>query len=126
MRESEGAFAWTFPLYVLGGKPATGPRGEMSITKETNLISAEGPGGQPHLAIFTDLDLAEDFRQHCYRDTELWKYPLNSASDALRFIRSAPREVPGVLIDPNPKTRMGRVMSVAEMIQSIEAYMASR
>ncbi|MEX2308265.1 MAG: hypothetical protein WD738_11760 [Pirellulales bacterium] len=125
MRESVDAFAWTFPLFVLGEKPAIGPGGEMSTTKETHLISAEGPGGRPHLAIFTDVDLAEEFRQHCYRDSEVWKYPLNAAPEAVRFLRSTPREIPGVLIDPNPKTSIGLVMSVAEMIQSIEAHTAN-
>ena len=50
-------FVWTFPLYILGGRPTVSPAGEISISKETPVLTAEGPLGQ-HLLIFTDGELS--------------------------------------------------------------------
>lgn len=117
-------FLWTFPSFALATNVTIDPvTGGVLLDDNIRFIAPCMPTEQ-HIAIFTDSDLAEEYRELCNRDLDLHLLPL-ADPEALRsfFIRARGR-FRNAVIDPNPKTRIGRIVPLDDAIPQLARWKA--
>src|SRR5689334_8880208 len=101
-------FVWTFPLYIVLGNFAIDANGTPTFFEDTYYLAPKADGAH-HLAIFTDLDLAQDYVARCNPSLSFQALGCSPAGMLLVLKRAvASGRWPGFLIDPSPQGRPSR------------------
>src|ERR1700687_253768 len=89
MQASE--FVWTFPVYILATNYSMDPATESVVYNEKILFSTPEalPGGPCAIALFTDVNLAEEFRDQSSGRLNLDLLPFSSPSRLKVFLERA-------------------------------------
>jgi hypothetical protein len=116
------SFVWTFPVYVLAANVARDPDGVMLLSDNTHFAAPEHESGKRVMALFTDIQLANVFRDHnenhaAFEPIELWPESL------LFILGRAQSKFPTIGIDLDSTTRLGQLMATADAIKSLENYL---
>lgn len=101
-------FAWTFPLFITGYNHKVGPGGLVMFGPDTQLTTIS----KRYLAVFTDEDLATRFPHKADPAVRFCTYTLDHPSDAIGLLTlGSPPQIQGIIIDPNPETKIGITMT---------------
>lgn len=121
MGESDqDSFIWTFPLYMLAGNFTRNADGGPVFHERTFYVAPKADG-QKHLAIFTDLDLAETYIEQYDPSLNIEAIPLSPA-EMLWIAKRGSNVWAGFLIDPSPEGRPSRAAPFSVLIDAIEAH----
>ena len=113
-------FVWTFPLYLLAGNIDVDANGNPIFGDDTFYVAPKADG-QHHLAVFTDLDLAKAYSEHCNPALNLQAIGCSPGA-MLLIAKSAANPWPGFLIDPSPQGRPSRVAPFSNLIDALEQH----
>jgi hypothetical protein len=113
------AFVWTFPVYVLATNYTLEDNGSFAFNESTGFMAPKMADGVPHLAVFTDRDNAERYREQCGKDSDLraFGFELDGMLWLLDIIAA---DFPMMTIDPNPDRVWTRTQPISNLIDAIE------
>jgi hypothetical protein len=115
-------FAWTFPLYIIVGDCNTDPdTGRTLYDDKLRFITPEAwPGGPTAIAIFTDWDLAETYRQKCQHAQSLRLLDFPGPAELKSFLEAAHNNYQVVVVDVNRQTRRAQTFYLQEVIDHMD------
>jgi hypothetical protein len=113
-------FVVTFPLYVLIYEQASHAGRQATIDKNTRFV-APVYSGKPHLAVFTDDQLAQDYRNLCGPGVREVGFP---PEPMLQLLDRVSVHFQYIVIDPNPKARLSRSAPLSELVAAINAHLS--
>ena len=110
-------FVWTFPCYILAIGVDPSSRGP-AFDQSSRFITPElEPGGERVVAIFTDLDLAERFRDDSSASVDCVKF--SSPSQLISFLELARVDYQHVAVDPTHQLGRVRLMLIEELVYEL-------
>jgi hypothetical protein len=117
-----GEFIWTFPVCVLATNFTRDP--DRGVLLDDNILFAapEVEVGVQALAVFTDLDLAERFRDKNLHRDSLEVLPL-SPKMFVKVLRRARGRYKNVVVDPNYSIRIGRLIDFEDVLSGMEQHL---
>jgi len=117
-------FAWTFPCYVLAqGDQTEEAAGGAPHETLMQIFAPEVAGdGEKHVAIFTDHDLAESFREQVPAVVDLQLVEFTTPVRLKTFLDTVQNHFKYAAIDLNPQTRVCRSFLVAEMMPALDQW----
>jgi hypothetical protein len=119
---SASDFAWTFPVYILARNYQMDPATESVIFDENiRFITPEAfPNGPRAIALFTDADLGEDFRDQGQDISGVDLLPFHSPAALRGFLARAMSDYQVAVVDLNRKTRRCTPFTLAEVISEMD------
>jgi hypothetical protein len=114
-------FVWTFPSYLLAKNFVTDPAtGNVMFNKDLQFIAPlVTPAGEQGIAMFTDLQLAEEFLEQTNPQLGLRPMEISGPQALGYFLRNAPKKYRYVAVDPNRKTGIIRSFLIQTVLQSL-------
>lgn len=117
----DNSFAWTFPVYVLATYINRNRDGIVILDEQIRFAAIEEPLESLSLAVFTDLDQAETFRESHHLRDQL--EPLELSRELLVvLLRRASASFAYLVVDPYQKTRRGWRMEFGSTIAELERH----
>ena len=112
-------YVWTFPCYILARDVGIDPESDGPAFDESSRFIApeRESGGERIIAIFTDLDLAERYRDDCSVSVDCVRF--SSPSQLISFLELARATYQHVAVDLNRQTRHSRLFSIDELIYEL-------
>lgn len=115
------AFVWTFPVYVLATNYTLEDNGSFAFNENTGFMAPKMVDGVPHLAIFTDRDNAERYRERCGEDSDLRAFSFEP-DRMLWLLDIIAGDFPMMTIDPNPDRVWTRTQPLSNLIDAISDH----
>lgn len=115
-------FVWTFPCYILAGDHRINPEtGEVIWDEKVRFVTPElQEHGERAIAVFTDLHLAEDFRDHMTSSSPVAPLGLPTPVAFLNFLGRARDRYRLVAVDLSRQhPRPTRMMEVSDLIREL-------
>jgi len=112
-------FLWSFPCYFLVANQTADPATGEIVLDDNIRFLAPSDGSEQHLAVFTDYDLADEFRQHSPR----YLTPLSCSTPvALELVLLRARgRYRSLTVDVNRKTGIGRQFDLEAALVTLAA-----
>jgi hypothetical protein len=117
-------FVWSFPVYVLANNYTLTAHDKIEVTIDTGWAGKRTDDGECHLAIFTDSDNAETYRQ---------AFPLLNfrafgmmPQQFVPLLKTVGRCFPWIAIDPHPDGREALTVLTADVVTEFENYLATQ
>ena len=116
------AFVWTFPLHIVAGNFDADSEGNPTFRADSYYVAPKADG-EPYLAVFTDVDLAQDYIAHCNPALHLQSIACSPGA-MLVVLKRAELEGrwKGFLIDPSPRGQSSRLAPFSNLIDAIEQH----
>lgn len=117
-------FVWTFPCYILARDFRTDPEsGNVSLDVHTRIVAPDVAGdGNKHVAIFTDADLAEMFRERSPMAADMQPVEFATPASLKAFLDAIQVNFQFAAIDLNPQTRVCRSFLIGEMLPALDRW----
>ena len=116
-------FAWTFPSYVLARSFDRDPvSGNVRLTLLSQIMAPPVADGLPHVAIFTDADLAETFRDNVPAASEMQLLEFTGPAQLKSLLVSLHDQIQYAAMDLNPQTRVCRRFLIEEILQALDDW----
>jgi hypothetical protein len=112
-------FVWTFPVYVLATNYTLGDNDSFTFNENTRFMAPKMADGVPHLAVFTDRDNAERYRERCDKNPDLRAFGFEP-DGMLWLLDIIADDFPMMTIDPNPNYTWSRTESLSNLVDAIE------
>jgi hypothetical protein len=117
-------FLWNFPCYaVIKNDCNTDPvTGDVVLDEKLRFIApAMSQGGEQRIALFTDSHLADDFIQQVAPNQGMGRLKIGNPIFLATFLRTYQHLFQHLVVDPNPKTRIGRMFDLREAAEKFES-----
>jgi hypothetical protein len=115
-------FAWTFPCYILAQGDQFEDSARHPVT-ETRVFAPDVAGdGEQRIAIFTDRDLAESFREQVPAAAGLQLTEFAGPVRLKTFLATVQSHFRYATIDLNPRTRVCRSFLISEMMPALDRW----
>ena len=116
-------FAWTFPSYVLARSFERDPvSGNVRLTPVSQIMAPLVADVLPHIAIFTDADLAETFRDRVAAAAEMQLLEFTGPAQLKTLLVSLRDRFQYAVMDLNPQSRVCRRFLLDEILQAIDDW----
>ena len=116
-------FAWTFPCFVLADNVESNAE-EMRLASGSRIMAPRVTGADPHVAVFTDLDLAETFREQVPAASQMDCVEVPGPRQLKSLLRSLTSSFRHAVIDPNPMTGVCRCFLIEEMLTAADDWIS--
>jgi hypothetical protein len=113
-------FVWTFPTFVLARNYTKDARTGI-IDIDDDAIEFFTP--EQHIALFTDSHLAQECLQQLSPDLGLSILTIPTPIALKNLLLKGRNAHEWVAVDPNPKTRIARLVSLADVLAAIEEHL---
>lgn len=120
---SKSDFVWTFPCYILADNVESNAE-EMRLASGSRIVAPRVTGADPHIAIFTDLDLAENFREQVPAAFQKGCIEVSGPLQLKSLIGSLSGSFRHAVIDPNPQTGVCRRFLIEEMLAAADDWIS--
>ena len=118
-------YLWTFPVYVLAANITLSEDGQIILDEDIRFASPEMEPGRPDLAVFTDVEWAENFRQSLQARDTLSALELGPES-LLVLLRRALSNYPYIVVNLDRQTKIGATMKTENVIAGLEGFLAGQ
>ena len=116
---------WTFPVWVLATNITWTKDGRFLLDEKIQFAAPESKPGRPELAVFTDAEWAENFRQsHSLR--EAFTALQLGLESFLGLLRRALPTYPFIMVDPDRRTDVSRSLATQDIIAGLEDFLAGQ
>ena len=113
-----------FPCYVLASDFQADPKtGEVLFDNRIQFVAPTMPVEQ-QLAIFSDKPLAEEYLELCNPSLKLKLLEMARPQALRSLLLAVQRRFQNVVVDLNPKTRIGQTLPVAGLLMECEKWIA--
>jgi hypothetical protein len=122
MEDEYGGFVWSFPCYILARDYAVDQRtGDVVLDDNIRFITpTNAADGEPAVAIFTDLDLAELYQEQGDPALGVKVLEILNPAGLQNFLRLAEANYRMVAIDPTRTVPRFRVAPIAAVLQDLD------
>ena len=111
-------FLWSFPVSLLATSFAPAPDGRINLDGGIRFAAPITANGTQVLLVFSDSDLANDFRDRSVNRDSLTVVKL-TAEMFLRLLRVYRERFPFLTVDPNRARNMGRMTPTSNVIEML-------
>jgi hypothetical protein len=119
--DSQSDFVWTFPCYILSGQYTSSPVTDFVIDEHLRYVAPYATGvGEQRVAIVTDSDLADEYRQLCNEPHKLARLGFPKPSHLKQYLELVQMNLRYAWVELNPKTHIGRLVLIQEAIPQLE------
>lgn len=116
-------FAWTFPSYILARAfERDAASGHARLTPLSQIMAPPVADGVPHIAIFTDADLAETFRERVPAASEMQLLEFTGPAQLKSLLTSLENRFDYAVMDLNPQTRVCRRFRIDEILPALDDW----
>jgi hypothetical protein len=115
-------FVWTFPVYILATNYSFDtPSEDIIFDEKIRFITPEAfPGGPRAIALFTDVELAAEFRGQSTLDVKLDLVSFVLPGALKRFLQRALTDYLLVVVDMNRKTHRSQPFGIHELLPVLD------
>lgn len=119
-------FVWTFPVYILAMNYTVDPATESIVfDDQIRFIAPEAwPNGPKAIALFTDSDLANEFREQSPMGSQLDLVAFGSPAGLKAFLVLAQHAYSIVVADLNRKSRKATPFMIQEVLAAMDRLIA--
>ena len=114
-------FVWTFPTYLLARNFVTDhTTGDIYFNPDLQFIApAVAPTGEQGVAMFTDLNLAEEYLEQTSPQLGMRLLEISGPKALGYFLRNGAKKYRYVAVDPNRKTGVIRGILIQAVLKAI-------